>query len=144
MVDIMESGGWVYYLGRGHENLDPDRCGKWMWHFPWHDMELAAEVCDAAVRQGVVSEAKHNAWVCPSYLTGVCCLYLNGDDDEGHRMTIEFLMEQGLIPCDEEGAYEDIPFKYDWQTMAGQYEDSFVPEITLSQFVDLRTGKWID
>ena len=51
------------------------------------------------------------------------------------------MLERGLFPYDENGRLRNESFKFDWQTAEGQYDDSFVPEIVLSDYVDLDTGE---
>lgn len=139
-MEIVYSGPWTYYIGEGSEDLDDDKIGKWM--FMFDDYGLAARLCEQAVEDGIVCEAKHNTYPDPRYDHGVCCFYMDGDDIESHESVISFFMDNDMIPRDASGRFEDIPFKYDWQTAAGQYGDDFVPEITLSDFIDLETGEW--
>ena len=40
------------------------------------------------------------------------------------------------------GSYEDIPFKFDYQTRNGEYGETFVPKYKLSDFVDLKEKKF--
>lgn len=53
--------------------LDEHKCGKWMYYFG--DVGFAAKVCQEAVENDIVAEAKHS-----DSPEGVCCFYLNGDD----------------------------------------------------------------
>ena len=140
-MEVIGYGSWVYYVGEGADDIDRDRCGKWMWSFD--DYDLAEELCAKAVEDGVVAEAKHNAYPDPRYDSGICCFYLDGSDEEAHEAILGFFLENDMIPRDGSGRLADIPFKYDWQTRAGLYGDDFVPEMTLSDFIDLGTGEWI-
>lgn len=140
-MEVIDYGRWTFYLDADYEMLDPEKTGKWMYVFD--DIDFAAEICAAAVENGVVCEAKHNSTIDAPDSTGVCCFYLDGDDMEAHERILSFLMDYDLIERDASGRLKNIPFKYDWQTLAGEYDDDFVPEITLSMFVDLDTGEWI-
>lgn len=140
-MEVIERGSWVFYVDPSYEDLDPDRTGKWL--VPFDDIDIMAEACEDAVEGGVVSEAKHSATPDASEHGGICCLYLHGDDEEGHEEVIAFLLGRGLVPRDGSGRLIDIPFKYDWQTRAGLYDDDFVPELTLGDLVDLGTGEWL-
>ena len=53
------------------------------------------------------------------------------------------MLEENLFPYDEDGCLKDVDFKFDWQTREGMYdEDSgYIPQITLSDYVDLTTGE---
>ena len=141
-MEVINYGPWVYYAGEGSEDFDPDTCGKWMYEFD--DYDLASDLCERAVEGGVVREAKHNAYPDPRYDHGVCCFYIDGTDEEAHEEVISFFLDNDLVPRDASGRLKDIPFKYDWQTRAGFYDDDFVPEITLGDFIDLDTGEWRD
>lgn len=141
-MEVIEHGPWTYYVDDGSEDLSPDTCGKWMYEFD--DYGLAHDLCEKAVEGGIVSEAKHNAYPDIRYPHGICCFYIDGNDTEAHEEVLSFFMDNDMIPRDEHGKLKDIPFKYDWQTRAGQYDDDFIPEITLSDFIDLDTGEWRD
>ena len=101
--------------------------------------EKAAKLCKEAVENGIVAEAKHS-----DASSGVCCFYLNGDDMEAHRKTIQFFLDHQLIRKKGDGTLYNISFKYDRQTHAGEYGEEFHPEISLDRFVDLKTGEWKD
>ena len=141
MAEIIGHGIWTFYVADGWESLDPGRLGKWM--VPVDDESDASELCEAAVDEGIVLEAKHETE--PEAAAGgvTCFLYLHGDDDEGHRRLAAWLLANGLVPRSADGALEDLEFKHDRQTRAGQYGDAFVPDVTLGQFVDLATGEMV-
>lgn len=134
------NGYWTYYACMPKiECLDLDEVGKWMWFFT--DIEKAKEICQKAVLSDACIECKHTGDLDFMFrATGVACFYLNGFDIEMHKSILKFMLAEDLIPRCENGELEDIGFKYDYQTRAGEYGDAFVPKIVLSDFVDLRTG----
>ena len=67
-MQVQKLGGWVFYIGDHADQLDREKCGKWM-HF-FNDKSFAASVCREAVLSGIVAEAKHT-----DESTGVCCFY---------------------------------------------------------------------
>ncbi|MBP5754695.1 MAG: hypothetical protein J6W93_02500 [Clostridia bacterium] len=134
-MQIIREFGWVYYIGKGADALDDHKCGKWMYFFD--DVKFAAKICKEAVERGVVAESKHS-----DDSRGVCCFYSNGDDLEAHKRTIQFFLEHDLIRKTKAGKLYNISFKYDDQTRAGEYGESFQAEIKLDDFLDLNTGKW--
>lgn len=135
-------GGWFWFFGPdGGRSLDPEDCGKWMWFF--RDQAAALDVCLRAVREGACVECKCSDLFAVGRPTGVACFYVNGSDVEGHRRVLSFLTRHGLVPRTSSGGYEDVPFKYDRQTRAGEYGDGFVPKLTLSDFMDPRTGDFL-
>ena len=134
-MQVQKLGGWVFYIGDHADQLDREKCGKWM-HF-FNDKSFAASVCREAVLEGIVDEAKHS-----DDATGVCCFYLNADDLTAHQRTIQFFLDHNLIRKTKTGKLFNISFKYDYQTREGEYGSSFHPEISLEDFLDLDTGKW--
>lgn len=75
---------------------------------------------------------------------GVCCLYLNDNDREGHTRVLRYMLDNGLIRKTKSGKPYNISFKYDSQTYAGKYKGSgFTEEIKLADFVDLETGEFV-
>ena len=137
MIKTIRQFGWVYYLDEEKsKSLDSDRCGKWMYFFS--DVKRAAELCMEAVEKGVVAESKHS-----DEPEGVCCFYLNGDDQDAHKSVLRFFLEHDLIRKTKKGKLYNISFKYDNQTRNGEYGDSFQAEIKLDQFLNLETGEWI-
>ncbi len=142
-MNTMELAGWVVYFGDGVLSLDNEKCGKWLFFFDINGYEFAAEICQKAIREGVVVECKHtSAMVATLKGTGVCCFYLNGDDMETHRRVIQFFLDNGLIKRTKTGKLYNISFKYDNQTRAGEYGEMFQPSIKLDMFLDLVTGEW--
>lgn len=126
---------WVFYIGEEAKTLQKDKCGKWMYFFD--NKEFAAEMCEKAVMQNVVVEAKYK-----DLQSGVACFYLNSDDLERHKKIINFFLENNLIQRTKTGKLYNISFKLNEQTRAGEYGDDFKAEIKLDQFINLETGEW--
>ena len=128
---------WVYYVNEAEAvKYDSSKVGKWMYFFK--DNSFAAKICEKAVADGVVAEAKHS-----NAPDGVCCFYLHYDDKAAHKRCITFFLDNGLIRKTKAGKLYNISFKLDDQTRNGEYGADFESEIKLSNFVDLETGKWI-
>lgn len=132
---IIKADCWVFYLSKYYSILDENACGKWMYFF--NDVAFAKEICEKAITEGICYEAKHS-----NSSEGVCCFYVNGDDAEGHRRIITFMIQNNLIRKTKTGRFYDLSFKYDQQTNRGEYGDCFEGSIKLNQFIDLSTGKW--
>lgn len=50
---------WVYYVNEAEaKKFDDSKVGKWMYFFK--DNDFAAKICEKAVADGVVAEAKHS------------------------------------------------------------------------------------
>lgn len=82
---------WVYYVNEAEaKKFDDSKVGKWMYFFK--DNDFAAKICEKAVVDGVVAEAKHS-----NAPDGVCCFYLHFDDKEAHKSCITYFLENGLI-----------------------------------------------
>lgn len=129
--------GWVFYIGEDVNKLDAMKCGKWMYFF--NDIAHASEICKKAVMENACAEVKH------SYSNeGVCCFYVNRDDVETHKKVISFFLKNNLIKRTKTGKLYNISFKLNSQTSDGEYGSSYNGEIKLDQFVNLKTGEWID
>lgn len=109
------------------------------------------DIVGTAVLNGVVAEAKYSnpeTLIAAGQKNGVCCLYLNGNDREGHIRVLRYMLDSGLIRKTKSGKLYNISFKYDLQTYAGKYKGSgFTGEIKLADFVDLETGgvgDWVE
>lgn len=76
--------------------------------------------------------------------SGVACFYINGDDVDAHKRVISFFLKNRLIPKTKKGLYTNISFKYDNQTRASEYGTDFEPKISLSKFINLETGEWLE
>lgn len=131
---VLELGPWVYYLGKSH-NFDARKVGKWMYFF--NDKDYIASVCKEAIEKNIVNQAKHT-----NDETGVACFYLNGDDIDGHKKVIQFFLSKNLIRKTQSGKLYNISFKFDNQTLDGQYGNDFKATIKLEDFVDLYTGEF--
>ena len=135
-MQIIRQFGWVYYVGETANQLDEQKCGKWMYFFG--DRQFVEKICREAIEQNIVEECKHS-----NADDGVSCFYLNDDDLEGHRRVIEFFIKNDLIRKTKKGKLYNISFKHDTQTLAGEYGDDYHSDIKLEEFVNLETGEWI-
>lgn len=91
-----------------------------------------------AVNEDIVVEAKHS-----DAEKGVACFYLDYDDIDAHRKTIQYFLDKGLIRRTKTGKLYNISFKLNEQTRAGEYGSDFKTEIKLEKFIDLETGEWL-
>lgn len=132
-----ETGFWVFYMGVEDHHIDPDLCGKWMYF--WNDRAFAVKICELAVSTKVVKVAKHS-----NASSGVACFYIDGGDTKSHRRVLRFFLDNNLIRKTAKGCLYNIPFKYDHQTRAGEYTGNFRAKVRLSDFVDLRTGEFLE
>ena len=134
-------GGWFWFLANAEIKFDPDKCGKWMSFFK--DQQFAIDNCEKAIEEKVCEECKCSDLKCRDDSTGVICFYLESDDLEKHKAILQFMINNNLIRKTKTGKLYNISFKFDRQTKAGEYGDSFQGEIKLARFVDLNTGEWI-
>lgn len=142
-MKTIQQGGWVFYVGDDvAEKIDRDKCGKWMYYFDNQHIDFAKKICKEAVEKKIVAESKHTDIEHINTPTGVCCFYLNGDDLQAHKRTIQYFIDNSLIRKTKTGKLYNISFKYDYQTRAGKYGDDFKSEIKLESFLNLETGEW--
>ena len=134
--------GWYYFISNEARKLDKDKCGKWMYFFD--NQELAIELCEKAMKENVCYECKCTDMAGQRVRTGVLCFYLNSDDISQHKSVIRFMLDNQLIKRTKNGKYFNLSFKYNNQTLAGEYGDDFEGKIKLNEFIDLDTGEFID
>lgn len=133
--------GWFWYLSGQENTLEEDKCGKWMYFF--EDQEYAKQICQKAIDEKVCYECKCTDMENQMKPTGVACFYLNGDDIENHKKVIQFMINNNLIKKTKTGRFYNNSFKFDNQTIAGEYGEDFEGKIKLDQFIDLQTGEFI-
>lgn len=133
--------GWFWFLSGKEEELEKDKCGKWM-HF-FDNQSFAQEICQKAIDEGACVECKCTDMELTGETTGVICFYLNGDDIDNHRRVINFMLKNSLIKKTKTGRFYNMSFKFDEQTRAGEYGADFEGKIKLEQFIDLQTEEWI-
>ena len=133
--------GWIYYVKDGElPKYDSNKVGKWMYFYRDSEgFEFTRKMCQLAVESGITDEAK----VSDIKYQGVSCFYCEIDDFDTHKKIINFFIEHKMIRKTKAGKLYDISFKLDQQTDAGLYNNSFHPELKLSELLDLYTGKWI-
>lgn len=133
---VIKNPAWVYYLADTDPHFDEAKVGKWMYFFG--DRQFVEKICREAIELNIVEECKHS-----NADDGVSCFYLDDDDIDGHRRVIKFFIKNDLIRKTKKGKLYNISFKYDTQTLAGEYGDDYHSDIKLEEFVNLETGEWI-
>ena len=139
---------WIWFLNEKTKGtLQPEHCGKWMHFFSSENRDYVDQVVAGAVLSGAVAVAKYTG---PLILetfgqpSGVCCFYLNDNDNQGHIRILSYMMEHDLIRKTKSGKLYNISFKYDSQTYAREYKSTgFSGKIHLADFADLETGLFL-
>lgn len=138
---MLEMGGWLWFDSGAERNIDKNKVGKWMVFFS--DQDFAIDICEQAMSENICYRCKCTDLSVRNEQNGVICFYLEGDDIESHRKVIEFMIKNNLIRKTKAGKLYNISFKFDRQTRAKEYGDSFAAEIKMDQFIDVNTGDWI-
>lgn len=101
-------------------------------------------IAGTAVLDGVVVEAKYSSpetAIVAGSKQGVYRFYLNGNDREGHKRILNYMLDNGLVRRTKSSKLYNISIKYDSKTYAGKYKGSgFSGKIKLANYVDLETG----
>lgn len=144
----VQSYSWIWFINKERiHDIDPVQCGKWMFFFSPFKTALMDDIVGTAVLDGVVVEAKYSnpeTLIAAGSKHGVCCFYLNGNDNESHKRVLSYMLENGLIRKTKTGKLYNISFKFDSETYAGKYKGSgFSGKIKLADFVDLEKGEFI-
>ena len=104
-------------------------------------------IAGTAVLDGVVIEVKYSSpetAIVAGSKQGVYCFRLSGNDREGHKRILSYMLDNGLVRRTKSGKLYNISFKFDSETYAGKYKGSgFSGKIKLADFVDLETGEFI-
>ncbi len=133
---VLNVGDWVAYCSDDAKELEPNKCGKWMYFF--QGKNFAQDICEKSINQNIVTQSKHS-----DAETGVSCFYLEIDDIETHKKVIRFFLDNNLIRRTKTGKLYDISFKLDNQTLNLEYGDDFKAELKLSELIDLVTEEWV-
>ena len=137
---MKEGGVWCCYSTEKEKFLKPDKCGKWMIFFSEED--FAKKICSMAVEEKVCYACKCSNLSLTKEKTGVICFYINYDDIEYQSRIINFMLNNNLIQRTKEGKLYNLSFKFDTQTINGEYGENFTGRIKLDNFIDLDTGRW--
>lgn len=135
-MGIRTTEDWIFFTNENYKYLDTFKMGKWMVYFSKSSREYITEMCEKAVNENVVPEAK------VAIKGDVACFYLNIDEIEYHRKCINFMIENNLIRKTKTGRYYNISFKKDMQTFRGEYGSKFISQLKLEDFINLGTGEW--
>lgn len=106
-MNITKTGEWIFFTNENSKCLDNLKMGKWMVYFSESSREYIKEMCEKAVNENVVPEAK------VATNGDVACFYLNIDEIEYHRKCIIFMLENNLIRKTKAGRYYNVSFKKD-------------------------------
>lgn len=136
-MNITNTDDWIFFTNENSKYLDSFKMGKWMVYFSESNRKLIIEMCENAVREDIVPEAK------VAINGDVACFYLNIDEIEYHRKCINYMLENNLIRKTKAGRYYNISFKKDIQTFRGEYGSRFIPKLKIEDFINLDTGEWI-
>lgn len=104
-------------------------------------------IAGTAVLDGVVIEVKYSSpetAIVAGSKQGVYCFCLNGNDREGHKRILSYMLDNGLVRRTKSSKLYNISIKYDSETYARRHKGSgFSGKIKLTDFVDLETGMFI-
>lgn len=114
-----------------------------MYSYNFKDVEYVSEICEKAVKEHIVEEAKYTRVKPKDKDTGIVCFYLDIDDLEGHKKIITYMLDNNLIQKTKDGRLYNLSFKLNTQTKSGEYEKEFKAELKLSDLIDLSTGKFL-
>lgn len=113
-----------------------DQVGKWEVSFS--DRDEASALCKEAVERGIVAEARYR-----NAAKGTIALYVNRNDEAGHRGVLAFFKEHGLLRRTKNGNYADLPFKLIHPSNLNEFGNEAAPSLLLSHFMDVETGEFL-
>ena len=136
MTERLDMIAWVVYFDPDKKQCDKEKAGKWILQF--YNSEFGDKICQKAVDEGIVAQAKHS-----NAESGVCCFYVEYDDNAAHKRCIKFFLDNDLIRKAKTGRLYNISYKLDEQTRSGEYGNDFKAEIKLADFLDPVTREWL-
>ena len=139
--------GWFFYGYPKAKTIDDASVGKWMSFFT--NQQFAKDICVKAIQEGACSICKCRdiSIKNPMYEDSAeapICFYIDGNDKEQHKRILLFMLKNNLIQRNRYGDLCDIGFKFDQQTIDGEYGENFKARIKLSDYVDLWTERLFD
>ncbi len=136
MTERLDMIAWVVYFDPDKKQCDKEKAGKWILQF--YNSEFGDKICQKAVDEGIVAQAKHS-----NAESGVCCFYVEYDDNAAHKRCIKFFLDNDLIRKTKTGRLYNISYKLDEQTRNNEYGADFKAEIKLADFLDPVTREWL-
>lgn len=140
-MEELAYGSWVYFVNPPAKT--GEKRGKWIYSYNFNNLEYAAEICEKAVKEHIVEEAKYTRIKPKDKDTGIVCFYLDIDDLEGHKKIITYMLDNNLIQKTKDGRLYNLSFKLNTQTKSREYGKDFKAELKLSDLIDLSTGKFL-
>ena len=140
-MEKLAYGPWMYFVNPPAKTSE--KRGKWIYSYNFINVEYAAEICEKAVKEHIVEEAKYTKVKPKDKDTGIVCFYLDIDDLEGHKKIITYMLDNNLIQKTKDGRLYNLSFKLNTQTKSEEYGKDFKAELKLSDLIDLNTGKWL-
>lgn len=142
--------GWFWYgkdIPEKQPFNDSDNVGKFMTFTPGGISDELQEKIIKAIHEEVTPLIKHSdpnidkSIFNPRANKGDVVVWYSTDNKEDLKRLAKFLIDNDLIQKTKTGKLYNISFKYDSQTVKGEYGEEFVPKITLSDLADLNTGE---
>ena len=100
-ISRVKSYSWIWFINKERiQDIDPAQCGKWMFFFSPFKTTLMDDIVGTALLDGIVAEAKYSnpeTLITAGTKHGVCCFYLNGNDREGHKRILNYMLDDGLV-----------------------------------------------
>lgn len=139
--NITRIGGWDYYhiYNGDYENLTESigQQGSWSLTYPEKYIKTIRKTVESMMRDHVISMIKlsNESNVSPDgHITMGFVLDL---EDSAHETVLYYLMENRMLPENEDGTLKDISFKLDDDPDGSSL-------LHLSDFIDLDTREWLE
>lgn len=141
MVEMIDTKYWRYFINNEFTDIERKYVGKWMYFFDFKDRNRYVTLVKDAVASGSVRMAKlsFNESSPRNPKQGVICFYVDGRDIVAQKRCLQFMLTHDLISHKQNGDLYNISFKFDNQTLAGQYGSDFKASLKLADIMDLHT-----
>lgn len=136
------TSGWLVCKQRGpHERSIYSNQGKWLCFFEKNAINYIIQTSEEAIKTEVTMLTKFTDVRYQD--SGVLCIFCDGTNENQHKKILKFMLDKNLIPRNKNGNYRNIAFKFNEQSYNREYKQKFKAKISLSTFVDSKTGKFI-
>ena len=146
LVYMKVLGKWMFYATDQVYKVNPV-AGEWLIFFGEQSYKYISNLCQMAVEQGYVKQAKHNSLEdLRQHNHGVACFRIdnaNGINRQEHIRLLKFLKNNRALKINKNGKYVNIRFK-EVSDGTGTHKGHEWNGFTLDAFMDLNTGEFYE
>lgn len=129
LIEFIDEGQWLF-MKNVKDKYDFD--GYWRFSFNVDDVDMIVQFLLNLMETNLICLCKIDMLALSG--NGQCYLYLDSKDIENNKFVIKFLLENDVIGRNRLGVLQNIFFNF--------IKNNEHSSLTLSNYVNLKTGKW--